>query len=85
MVWEGLPHRNTPISEIAKPRVLPKKPPSRPPKLAPADLSIVLCTPIHSGIRRGGLLGISKALGGEKEGVAIDENPGFPVSKPGVS
>ena len=77
------------LSEVARPRVFtnchpdpPQNPPSCPPKLASADLSIALCTPAHSHTRRGGSSGISKgALGGG----AIHENPGFPVSKPGVS
>ena len=63
-------------SEIAKHRVrkprvfinchpdpLPK-PPILPPKLAPANLSVVLCTPIHSNTRSGGSLGILKGVFG---------------------
>ena len=81
-------------SEIAQPRVRkpwffincrpdpPPKPPIPPPKLA--GLSVVLCTPIRSHTRRGGSLEILKG-GGREAGVAIYENLGFPVSKPGVS
>ena len=58
-----------------------QNPPTRPPKLASADLSVVLCTPFHSHTRRGGLLGILKGfLGRGNGGVAIYENPGFPAS-----
>ena len=80
---------STQDSEIAEPRVRklrvlidchPAKPPSRPPKLAHADLSIVLCPPIHSHTRRGGCLGIlGGGFWGAGRGVAIYEKPGFPV------
>ena len=67
-------------SEITKPRVRkprdfinfqPDPPPKPPNPTLQNSLSIVLCTPAHSHTRR--------------RGVAIYENPGFPVSKPGVS
>ena len=85
-------------SEIAKPRVRkprvfinchpapPPKPPIPPPKTCH-------CRSLHSTMHsytfpqgREGFLGSWRGFwGGGKGGVAIYENPAFPVSKPGVS
>ena len=66
------------FSQIAT-RTLPQNPLSRPPKLAPADLSIVLCTPIHSDTRRGGCLRIWGGFGvwGREGGWRFMKTRGF--------
>ena len=78
---------NPGFSEIAT-QTLPENPPSRPPKLPPADLPIVLCTPIHSHTRRGGSLAILKevwggVLRGGKGGWRFMKTRGFQFLNPG--
>ena len=82
-----------PLSETAKPGLgnpgfhklqpppSPKPPPFPPCKTCPADLSTILCTSMHSHTGNGEVFG---GLGGFFW-VAIYENLGFPISKPGVS
>ena len=85
------------FSEIAKPRVRkprvfinchpdpPPEPPFPPPKTCPADLSMVICTPIHSHTSQGGSLGILKGFlgGGERGRGRFMKTRGFRFLSPG--